>query len=295
MKPLQYDSPSRHALRHGAAALAILVCLSVPTPPLRAAEAMVRVACDKADEGAEVIINGIFRGDCPVDSVVPPGTIKLRAVKKVDARMERVFEQEFRLGDGGIKRIEVALSQPRLNPEAQKQAEASLAQLLKQAEAGDALSMNRMGEAYFFGNSGVPNNDAQAVQWFRKAAEAGLPQGMGNYSYMLSTGRGIEKDLTASFQWAEKAAQAGDAFGMARLAFSYLTGQGTTRNEAEAVNWYLKSAEKGNAQAMFNLAGLYLRGQGTAKDQAEAINWYRKSLAAGNAAAAEELKKLGAN
>ena len=52
-----------------------------------------RVFCDDADKGAEVMIDGKFKGECPVDVGVPAGTVKLRVVKKVDATHESVFEQ----------------------------------------------------------------------------------------------------------------------------------------------------------------------------------------------------------
>lgn len=70
---------------------------------------MVRVMCDGDDHGAEVSINSKFKGECPIDIQVAPGTLKLRAYKKVDAQNERIFEQEIRIGEGVVKKIEAVL------------------------------------------------------------------------------------------------------------------------------------------------------------------------------------------
>jgi hypothetical protein len=71
---------------------------------------LLRVSCEGDDVGAEVTLNGKFKGECPVDIQAGSGTVKLRVVKKVDATHERVFEREYRMGDGGMQRAEVVLS-----------------------------------------------------------------------------------------------------------------------------------------------------------------------------------------
>jgi hypothetical protein len=51
---------------------------------------------------------------------VPIGTLKLKVQKKVDASSDRIFEQEIRVGDGVVKRVEVLLSAPKLNAEGKR-------------------------------------------------------------------------------------------------------------------------------------------------------------------------------
>jgi len=79
-------------------------------PPAPATTSMLRVVCEGDDAGAEVLVNGKFKGECPVDFKVRAGTLKLRVQKKVDAFIERVFEQEFRIAEDSVKKIEVVLS-----------------------------------------------------------------------------------------------------------------------------------------------------------------------------------------
>lgn len=70
-----------------------------------------RIACTGDSVGAEVFVNGQFKGECPLDIQVAAGSFKIVAKKKVDAERERVFEQEFRIGDGVAKKVEVQLSE----------------------------------------------------------------------------------------------------------------------------------------------------------------------------------------
>lgn len=66
-----------------------------------------RVACDEGAMGAEVSVNGKFKGECPVDVQVPAGNIVISATKLVNGR-KQVFEQKLRLGDDVTKRLEVS-------------------------------------------------------------------------------------------------------------------------------------------------------------------------------------------
>lgn len=79
------------------------------------------IKCGGSDIGAEVFINGKFRGECPLDILVKPGSAQVRAVKVVDGWRERVFEQTLRMGEDTIKPLEVILTE-RLTATAKKQA-----------------------------------------------------------------------------------------------------------------------------------------------------------------------------
>lgn len=109
------------------------------------------------------------------------------------------------------------------------------------AQRGDASAQVRLGSLYEFGN-GVPQDDAQAVVWYRKAAEQGNVNG----------------------QWA--------------LGCQYENGHGVPLDYAEAALWYRKAAEQGDAGAQQGLGGLYEFGHGVQQDYVEAYFWY--SLAA---------------
>lgn len=92
----------------------LLAAVVVAHSAAHAQSSMLRVTCEGADIGAEVSINGRFKGECPLDAKVGAGTVKLRLVKKTDSLHEQVFEQDVRIGDGVVKRIDVVLAAPRL-------------------------------------------------------------------------------------------------------------------------------------------------------------------------------------
>jgi len=102
--------------------------------------------------------------------------------------------------------------------------------------------MFEKGSDYYLGQNGCPQNYAEAVKWYRKAAEQGHADAQCN------------------------------------LGLCYDIGAGTVENKPEAVKWYRKAAEQGNAPAQFNLGYCYEHGEGVVKDKTEADRWYRKAV-----------------
>lgn len=87
----------------------LLIVLYLPSS-MAAGSAVLRISCDGDDVGAEITINGSFRGECPVDIKVVPGKILLRVAKKPDKYSVRVFQQELLIADDTAKRIDVQLA-----------------------------------------------------------------------------------------------------------------------------------------------------------------------------------------
>lgn len=97
-----------------------VLCLLLASVEAAAQGSMLRVSCEGVSAGAEVSANGQFKGECPLDMQVQAGTLKLRVVKKIDAARVRVFEQEMRMGEGVVKRVDVVLGAPEFTPEGRK-------------------------------------------------------------------------------------------------------------------------------------------------------------------------------
>jgi hypothetical protein len=97
-----------------------LLCLLLACTQATAQGSMLRINCEGESLGAEVLANGQFKGECPLDMQVQAGSLMLRVVKKVDAGRVRIFEQEVRMGDGIVKRVEVVLGAPELTAEGRK-------------------------------------------------------------------------------------------------------------------------------------------------------------------------------
>jgi TPR repeat protein len=64
---------------------------------------------------------------------------------------------------------------------------------------------------------GVPKDDQQAVVWYRKAAEYGLPDARYSLGLAYENGQGIPQDLTLAMAWFRKAAEQGHKEAKAKL------------------------------------------------------------------------------
>lgn len=85
-----------------------------------AQQSALRITCEGDAAGAEVSVNGSFKGECPLDVKVNPGTVTVNVVQKKDANYTRVFDTEFRIGSDVAKRVMVELSEPVLTPEGRR-------------------------------------------------------------------------------------------------------------------------------------------------------------------------------
>jgi TPR repeat protein len=50
-------------------------------------------------------------------------------------------------------------------------------------------------------NNCVTKDEAEAVNWYRKAAEQGYAKAQSNLGFMYSNGYGVPKDETAAYMW----------------------------------------------------------------------------------------------
>jgi len=110
------------------------------------------------------------------------------------------------------------------------------AELRARAEAGDAIAQYNLAVTYDFGED-VPENNKEAVKWYRLAANQGVSEAQFN------------------------------------LALMYDEGEGVPVNDKEAVKWYRLAAKQGVANAQNNLAVMYANGEGVARNYVAALMW----------------------
>ena len=134
-------------------------------------------------------------------------------------------------------------------------------------------------------------NYAEALSWFRKAADQGNAQAQCSLGYMYNTGRGVAQDYAEAVRWYRNAADQGDAIAQYNLGVMYDNGTGVNQNYAEAVNWFRKAANQGNANAQCHLGSMYYNGTGVDKDLAKAREWWEKAAAQGNPTAKSNLER----
>lgn len=88
--------------------------------------------------------------------------------------------------------------------------ELSFKQLLKYAEKGDEWAQYLVGLEYAFSENDEEADEEEAVRWFSKAAEAGVPEARFRMAERLFTGSGIEQDPEAAYDLALKVAEETD-------------------------------------------------------------------------------------
>jgi len=114
--------------------------------------------------------------------------------------------------------------------------------------------MNNLG-AMFTGNRGLAKNEAEEMRWYRKAADAGLVEGMENLAWMLAT-------------------------------------RGGPQDEAEAVRLFQKVAERGHPSALVTLSALLESGlnKDIERNSKAAARWFLRALRAGDSTAHDEMR-----
>jgi uncharacterized protein len=96
--------------------------------------------------------------------------------------------------------------------------------------------------------------------------------------YAYANGEGVLNDLAEAVKWYRKAADQGFAPSQYTLGLFYRNGTGVPQNNPEAVKWYRKAADQGYRDAQFNLATMYAAGLGVPQNYVPAHMW--RNLAA---------------
>ena len=70
---------------------------------------------------------------------------------------------------------------------------------------------------------------------------------------MYKNGRGVQQDNAKAVEWYRKAAEQGHANAQYKLGVMYKNGSGVQQDNAMVVEWYSKAAEQGHANAQNEL------------------------------------------
>ena len=133
--------------------------------------------------------------------------------------------------------------------------ESPLEDLIRCAEQGDAYLQHSLGLRHSLGR-GVPQNDTEALRWFRLAAEQG------------------------------------DAFLQYDLGMRYDLGRGVPENDAEAIRWFRRAAEQGHRHAQYDLGVMYAIGGSISEDLVFASMWFNLSATQGDEIAQEHRDRI---
>jgi len=111
------------------------------------------------------------------------------------------------------------------------------------------------------------SGDAEAVRWFRLAAEQGYADAQYDLGLMYTEGRGVVEDDAEGVVWLRKAGDQGHAEAQFQLGKMFELGEGVTRDLDEATRWYRLAGEQGVVLAQYRLGKLYASADGNSVPQ----------------------------
>lgn len=126
------------------------------------------------------------------------------------------------------------------------------------------------------------DNNAQALKYYRMAADQGDAEAAFYIGVMYRSGDGVEKNEKEGLNWVLKAAEKGYPPAVAAMAGYYMTsGRGGPapgdQQSQEAKRWILAAAEQDNLPAMRAVVDGFKNGRyGFPKDAAQAASWEAK-------------------
>lgn len=126
---------------------------------------------------------------------------------------------------------------------------------------------------------------AKAMEYYRRAADAGSVDGLRSIGNLYANGEGVEVDPKKAREYYDLAAAQGDAKSFYNIAILYQYGEGERQDTGKAVEYYLKSGEMGFADAWTTLASMYQYGDGVEQDIGKAVEYWQKAADLGDASA----------
>ncbi|MGH8492827.1 MAG: hypothetical protein ACRERR_06930 [Moraxellaceae bacterium] len=163
-----------------------------------AGDAYLRLRCEGDSEGADIRINGILKGQCPIDIAVPEGEIALSASRDIAKGQYRLYEKKFFLSAGATKRETVVLGEEIFfTPEGRKRENARLAAAQAAADAEAARQAAAQEAARLQAEADAPRLAAEA-EAARLAAIKAQPGAVKRYMAMMSSEVDLPPDRMSS-------------------------------------------------------------------------------------------------
>lgn len=102
----------------------------------------------------------------------------------------------------------------------------------------------------------MPQDGAEAVRWYRLAADQGHAQAESDLGIAYALGRGVPRDYDAALRYFRLSAKQGYMPALTNLGLMYLRGQGIPADIVEARKWFVLAAAGGDPNGADNLSKL---------------------------------------
>ena len=169
--------------------------------------------------------------------------------------------------------------------------EATLQDLTKRADTGDASAQFALAQLYHEGEA-VAQNYGAAAKWAARAAEAGDPAAQNLLGRYYHAGLGVAQDQALALRWLRAAADTGEAQYIYDLGLVLENGADGSSSPAAAAQAYAQAAEAGHMDAVVSLGKLFQEGKGIKQDFSRALELYEIAAAQGHPRAQNNLGLL---
>jgi hypothetical protein len=158
---------------------------------------------------------------------------------------------------------------------------------------------------YKFGH-GAPQDGAEAIKWYRLAAERGCADAQTNLGVCYEFGHGVPQDSAEAAKWYRTAADQDCADAQNKLIVGIQSGRIVPLDSDEEWKWYVrqdtnisgvlksgrKAAERGEEEGQFLLGVCYEMGRGVPQDIIEAYKWLKLAAAHDSKTAVKRVTSL---
>ena len=120
-----------------------------------------------------------------------------------------------------------------------------------------------------------PGREREGVEWLRKSADAGCPDGQYALGLAYEQGKGLPQDKTEALRLFRLAAEQGDTGAMLKASRMLVAGEGYERQEAEGLELLKDAAEGMEPMAVYLMGRRCVAGKAEASDPAQAFAWFR--------------------
>lgn len=162
-------------------------------------------------------------------------------------------------------------------------------ELVARATAGDRDAQSAMGDRCREGDEFAPQDFAEAMRWYRLAADQGDANAQNNIGAMYEHGMGVPVDTAQAAKWYRLPADQGFATAQFNLALLFGWGVGVPMDEPEATRLLHKAAAQGHIEACSVLGTLYRFGDGVERRIPLAAEFHVIAALEGDAAALASL------
>ncbi len=139
-------------------------------------------------------------------------------------------------------------------------------------EAGSAIALHIRGDVYLQ-NPQIHDSASRAVDCYRLAAKAGLPESVYRLADCCLRGHGVPQDDARATSLIEQLARQALPDAMVDLAYLIETGLGCPADPIESSSWLLRAAAMGHTTAFRLLSERYRQGHGVPQSDPLAFAW----------------------